>query len=189
MAFDLSDATYNEYEEMMQSSIRHLQTELNKIRTGRANPHVLDQITVSYYGVETPLNQVASVTVPEPRQLLITPWDKSALKDIETAIINSSLGLNPNNDGNSIRLIYPSLTEERRIDLTKDVDKLGEEAKITVRNARRDFLDKAKKAEKNSEISEDELHVAEDDIQELTDKYTDKIDEKVEAKNQELMEI
>ena len=178
-----------EYEDRMQKSIEFLQDELNNIRAGRANPRVLDQITVDYYGVATPLNQVASVTVPEPRQLLIQPWDKTLLEAIEKAILNSDLSLNPNNDGSALRLYFPTLTEERRKDLTKQVDKLGEEAKISIRNIRREYLDRAKKAEKSSEISEDELRLAEENIQKLTDKYTEKVDEKVKSKSEELMEI
>ena len=178
-----------EYEDRMQKSIEFLQDELNNIRAGRANPRVLDQITVDYYGVATTLNQVASVTVPEPRQLLIQPWDKTLLEAIEKAILNSDLSLNPNNDGSALRLYFPTLTEERRKDLTKQVDKLGEEAKISIRNIRREYLDRAKKAEKSSEISEDELRLAEENIQKLTDKYTEKVDEKVKSKSEELMEI
>lgn len=178
-----------EYEDRMQKSIEYLQDELNNIRAGRANPRVLDQISVDYYGVSTPLNQVASITVPEPRQLLIQPWDKTLLDEIEKAILNSDLSLNPNNDGSALRLHFPTLTEERRRDLTKQVDKLGEETKISIRNIRREYLDKAKKAEKSSDISEDELRLAEENIQKLTDKYTEKVDEKVKSKSEELMEI
>ena len=190
MAFDVtSDELYLEFEEKMQISLEVLQSEFNNIRAGRANPRLLDQIKVSYYGVDTPVNQVASISVPESRQLLIQPWDGSLLPEIEKSIINSSLGLNPNNDGTAIRLNFPALTEERRRELTKQVDKLGEESKIAIRNVRRDFLDKAKKAEKASEISEDELRLAEENIQKLTDEYTGKVDSKVDAKNSELMEI
>ncbi len=180
---------YKSYEDRMSMSIEVLQSDLNNIRTGRANPNVLNQIVVPYYGTDTPLNQVASISVPEPRQLLIQPWDQSLLADIERIIINSDLGLNPNNDGKVIRLNFPSLTEERRKELTKQVDKVGEETKVAIRNIRRDFLDKAKRSEKNSEISEDGLRLAEENIQELTDKYTAKVDEVVAKKNEDLLTV
>lgn len=180
---------YKSYEDRMSMSIEVLQSDLNNIRTGRANPNVLNQIVVPYYGTDTPLNQVASISVPEPRQLLIQPWDQSLLADIERIIINSDLGLNPNNDGKVIRLNFPSLTEDRRRDLTKQVDKVGEETKVAIRNIRRDFLDKAKRSEKNSEISEDGLRLAEENIQELTDKYTAKVDEVVAKKNEDLLTV
>ena len=180
---------YDSYEERMSKSIEVLHSELNNIRTGRANPTVLNQVTVSYYGVDTQLNQVAAISVPEARQLLIQPWDATLLDEIERAILNSDLSLNPNNDGKAIRLNFPALTEDRRKQLTKEVDKLGEESKISIRHIRRDFLDKAKRAEKSSEISEDELKLAEENIQELTDKYTDKVDTVCAAKNEELMTV
>ncbi len=189
MAFELNNQTYQPYEERMQKSLEVLQTDLNTVRAGRANPRVLDQIVVSYYGMDTPLNQVASITVPEARQLLIQPWDQKLLKDIEKAIFASDIGITPNNDGKAIRLTFPALTEERRRDLTKQVEKLGEETKVAIRNIRRDFLDMMKKQLKNKEVSEDIFHDAETEIQKLTDKYTGLVDEKIRDKSTELMAI
>lgn len=185
----LNQETYKSYEDRMQKSIDVLQDELNSVRAGRANPKVLDQISVPYYGVDTPLTQVAAVSVPEARQLLITPWDQTLLGEIEKSILVSDLGINPQNDGKAIRLNFPALTEERRKDLTKHVNKLGEETKVAIRNIRRDFIDYAKKLQKSSEISEDQYHSSEEDIQKLTDKYTGFVDKKVEEKSAELMEI
>ncbi len=189
MAFELNSQTYKPYEERMQKSLEVLQTDLNTVRAGRANPRVLDQIMVPYYGMHTPLNQVASVTVPEARQLLIQPWDQKLLKDIEKAIFASDVGITPQNDGKAIRLQFPALTEERRRDLTKQVEKLGEDTKIAIRNIRRDFLDLMKKHLKNKEFSEDNFHDAEAEIQKITDKYTTIVDDKIKEKSQELMAI
>ena len=177
------------YEEKMNKSYDALQNEYSSIRAGRANPHVLDKLRVDYYGSPTPLQQVGNISVPEPRMLLIQPWDKSLLKPIEKAILTSDLGINPNNDGNAIRLIFPELTEERRKDLAKDVKKKGENAKVAIRNIRRDANETIKKMEKAGEISEDDQEAAEDKIQKLTDKMIAKIDKAVEAKTQEIMTV
>ena len=177
------------YEEKMKKSIAALETELNTIRAGRANPHVLDKITVESYGVETPLAQVGNITVPEARLLQIQPWDSSLLKKIEKAINASDLGINPTNDGKVIRLVFPELTEERRKALTKDVKKKGEDTKIAIRNIRRDAVDQFKKAEKKSEITEDDLKSLENEIQKLTDKTIENIDKIVEAKSKDIMSL
>ena len=177
------------YEEKMDKSYDALQNEYSSIRAGRANPHVLDKLRVDYYGSPTPLQQVGNISVPEPRMLLIQPWDKSLLKPIEKAILTSDLGINPNNDGSAIRLIFPELTEERRKDLAKDVKKKGENAKVAIRNIRRDANETIKKMEKAGEISEDDQEAAEDKIQKLTDKMIAKIDKAVEAKTQEFMTV
>lgn len=159
------------------------------VRTGRANPALLDRIVVSYYGTPTPLNQMASVTVPEPRLLVITPWDKNSIKDIEKAILASDLGLTPNNDGTVIRLAIPPLTEERRKDLVRLVRKDAEDFRVAVRNIRRDLNETAKKLEKDGDISEDDLRRAQDEIQKLTDRYIEQIDELLKAKEKEIMEV
>ena len=177
------------YEEKMNKSYDALQNEYSSIRAGRANPYVLDKLRVDYYGSPTPLQQVGNISVPEPRMLLIQPWDKSLLKPIEKAILTSDLGINPNNDGSAIRLIFPELTEERRKDLAKDVKKKGENAKVAIRNIRRDANETIKKMEKAGEISEDDQEAAEDKIQKLTDKMIAKIDKAVEAKTQEIMTV
>ncbi len=183
------DEQFNVYIEKMHKTHDNLMSELAAIRAGRANPHVLDRITVNYYGTQTPLQQVGNVTVPEARLIQIQPWDKTLLKEIEKAINTSDLGINPTNDGNVIRLVFPELTEERRKELTKDVKKKGEEAKIAIRNIRRDALELAKKLEKSSEITEDDLKRETDDIQKLTDHMIEKIDKSVEVKNKELMTV
>ncbi len=177
------------YEEKMNKSYDALQNEYSSIRAGRANPHVLDKLRVDYYGSPTPLQQVGNISVPEPRMLLIQPWDKSLIKPIEKAILTSDLGINPNNDGSAIRLIFPELTEERRKELAKDVKKKGENAKVAIRNIRRDANETIKKMEKAGEISEDDQELAEDKIQRLTDKMIAKIDKAVEAKTQEIMTV
>jgi ribosome recycling factor len=159
------------------------------VRTGRANPALLDRIMVSYYGTPTPLNQMASVSVPEPRMLVITPWDKSSIKDIEKAILTSDLGLVPNNDGSVIRLAIPPLTEERRKELVRLVRKDAEDHRVAVRNIRRDLNEAANKLEKDGEISEDDLRRAQDDIQKLTDRFIEQIDELLKAKEKEIMEV
>lgn len=159
------------------------------VRTGRANPALLDRIVVNYYGTPTPLNQMASVTVPEPRMLVITPWDKSAMKDIEKAILTSDLGLVPNNDGSVIRLAIPPLTEERRKELVRLVRKDAEDHRVAVRNIRRDLNEAAKKLEKDGDISEDELRRAQQEIQKLTDRFIEQIDELLKAKEKEIMEV
>lgn len=177
------------YEEKMKKSVKNLESELNTIRAGRANPHVLDKITVDYYGTPTPLNQVGNISIPEARLIQIQPWDISVMKEIEKAINASDLGINPTNDGKVIRLVFPELTEERRKALTKDVKKKGEETKVAIRNIRRDGIDAFKKLEKANEITEDELKSLEDEIQKITDKNVADIDKLIEAKNKDIMAI
>ena len=177
------------HEAKMQKTLDVLSKELAAVRAGRANPAVLDKITVEYYGAPTPLNQVAAISTPDPRTLAIQPWDGSVLKAIEKAIQVSDLGINPQNDGKQIRLNFPPLTEERRKELIKGVSKTGEEAKVALRNIRRDALDKFKAAQKKSEITEDELHDGEDKMQKLTDKFGKDIDKLVEAKSKEIMTV
>ncbi|MEG0988466.1 MAG: ribosome recycling factor [Clostridium sp.] len=177
------------FEEKMEKSYEVLLDEYTTIRAGRANPHVLDKIKVDYYGTPTPLQQVGNISVPEPRMILIQPWEKSLIKAIEKALLTSDLGINPNNDGNSIRLVFPELTEERRKDLAKDIKKKGEAVKIAVRNIRRDANDAIKKLEKAGEISEDDLAENEEDIQKMTDKMIEKIDRAVDAKIKEIMTV
>ena len=166
-----------------------LGSEFGSVRAGRANSQVLDRISVPYYGVDTPIGQVASISSPDPRTLVIQPWDGSLLKPIEKAIQTSDLGINPQNDGRIIRLVFPQLTEERRKDLTKQVRKYSEEAKVAVRNIRREGMDAIKKAVKKSEITEDDQKKFEKDLQDLTDKYIKKVDELCAKKEKELMEI
>ena len=177
------------HEAKMQKTLDVLSKELAAVRAGRANPAVLDKITVEYYGAPTPLNQVAAISTPDPRTLAIQPWDGSVLKAIEKAIQVSDLGINPQNDGKQIRLNFPPLTEERRKELIKGVSKTGEEAKVALRNIRRDALDKFKAAQKKSEITEDELADGEDQIQKLTDKMIAKVDKAVEEKTAEIMTV
>ncbi|WP_320995598.1 ribosome recycling factor [Hungatella sp.] len=177
------------YEDKMNKTLEVLESDYMTIRAGRANPHVLDKIKVDYYGTPTPLQQVGNINVPEARMIIIQPWEKSLLKAIEKAILTSELGINPTNDGNVIRLVFPELTEERRKELVKDVKKKGEAAKVAVRNIRRDANDFFKKQQKADEISEDDLAEAEDDIQKLTDKMIGKIDKAIEAKSKELLTI
>ena len=170
------------FEEKMKKSVSNLNSELLTIRAGRANPHVLDKVTVEYYGAEVPINQVASVSTPEARIIAISPFDSTILKEIEKAINMSDIGINPNNDGKVIRLIFPELTEERRKELTKDVKKKGEDSKVAVRNIRRDAMDA-------NEITEDTLKNLEEEIQKLTDSNIAEIDKLVEAKSKEIMSI
>lgn len=176
-------------EEKMGKSIDALDREYKSIRAGRANAAVLDRVNVDYYGVPTPVQQMAAISVPEPRTLLITPWDKSTLKDIEKAILTSEIGINPQNDGICIRLNFPPLTEERRKDIVKDIRKKGEDAKVAVRNQRRDALDKLKALKKNNAITEDDEANGEKKIQNLTDKFCKEIDELANIKEKEIMEI
>ena len=180
---------YQEIEDKMQKAVDYLQEELVAIRAGRANPAILNKVTVDYYGAQTPLNQVGAISVPEARQILITPWDKSLIGPITKAIQMAELGVNPINDGNGVRLTFPELNEDRRKQIVKEVKSLGEDAKVAVRNVRRDGIDDAKKQEKAGEITEDELKGAEDKIQKITDKYTAKIDEMISAKEKEVMEV
>ena len=184
----MSEAT-KMYEDKMNKTLNNLSEEYITIRAGRANPHILDKIKVDYYGQPSPIQSVANISVPEARIIQIQPWDKSVMKEIEKAINMSDLGINPTNDGQVIRLVFPELTEERRKELTKDVKKKGEAAKVAIRNIRRDAMDLAKKLEKNAEITEDDLARQTKDIQELTDHMIEKIDQSVEAKNKELLTV
>ncbi|MFR9216400.1 MAG: ribosome recycling factor [Ruthenibacterium sp.] len=177
------------YEEKMESALKHLNKELAAIRAGRANPAILDKVTVDYYGTPTPINQIAAVSVAEARVLAISPWDTSLMGAIERAILTSDIGINPTNDGRVMRLVFPAPTEERRRQLVKDAMHLGEEAKVAVRNIRRDAIDKSKAMKKAGELTEDDLKSMETDVQKLTDKYTKEIDKICEAKNKEIMEI
>ena len=182
------DERIQKYEDKMKKTLSGFETELTTIRAGRANPHILDKITVDYYGVPTVLQQVANITVPEARMIQIQPWESSLIKAIEKAILTSDLGLNPSNDGKVIRLIFPELTEERRKELGKDVKKKGEGAKVAVRNIRRDANDAFKKLAKQ-DVSEDEIKELEEKIQKLTDKYVKEIDKAVEEKSKEIMTV
>lgn len=179
----------NKAEEKMQKSVGSLKNEFASIRAGRANPAVLDKILVDYYGTPTPINQMAAVSVSEARVLVIQPWDKSLIKEIEKAIQASDIGINPANDGSVIRLTFPQLTEDRRKELVKDIKKYGEEAKVAIRSIRRDANDKLKAKKKNSELTEDELKQGEDKTQKLTDKYIKNIDEVVAEKEKEVLSI
>ena len=176
------------FEEKMKKTLTALDSDYGTIRAGRANPHVLDKIMVEYYGTPTPLNQVGNITVPEPRLLQIQPWDASLLKAIEKAINMSELGINPNNDGKVIRLVFPELTEERRKELAKDVKKKGEAAKVAVRNIRRDGNDAFKKL-KGTEVSEDQIKDLEGQLQKMTDKFIANIDKEIEEKSKEIMTV
>ena len=178
-----------QYKVKMEKTIEVMKHEFNTIRAGRANVAVLDKITVDYYGAPTPIQQIASVSTPEPRMLAIQPWDASALKLIEKAILASDLGINPTNDGKIIRLLFPQLTEERRRDLTKEVKNMAEGGKVAIRNIRRDAIDHFKKAQKSSEITEDELKLLEKEMQDLTDKYVKEIDKVSAAKEKEIIEV
>ncbi len=176
-------------EEKMTKSVNALANEYSSIRAGRANPAVLDKVLVEYYGAPTPVTQLAAVSVPEARTLLIQPWDKTALKGIEKAIQTSDIGINPQNDGSTVRLVFPPLTEERRRELVKGVYKYAEEAKVAVRSIRRDAMDKLKELKKKAEITEDDQKGLEKKLQELTDKYCKEIDELSAKKDKEIMEI
>lgn len=182
------DARLQQYEDKMKKTLEFLETDYAAIRAGRANPHVLDKLRVDYYGTPTPIQQVGNVTVPEARILQIAPWEKSLLKQIEKAIQTSDIGINPTNDGNVIRLVFPELTEERRKDLAKDVKKKAEEGKVAVRNIRRDGNDSLKKLAK-TDISEDEIKQMEEQLQKLTDKYIKDIDALMEKKSKEIMTV
>ena len=175
--------------EKMEKVIDNLDEKFSEIRAGRANPQILNKVTIDYYGTSTPINQVASISVPEARLIVIQPWDKSLLSEIEKAISIADLGINPMNDGNLIRLVFPELTEERRKDLSKDIKKMSEEAKISIRNIRRDEMDDAKAQIKNNNISEDEEKSIEEKIQKTTDTYINKIDEKTDKKINEIMSV
>lgn len=176
-------------ETKMNKSLNNLSSEYASIRAGRANPGVLDKLAVDYYGSPTPVNQVAAISVPEPRCLMIAPWDKSTLGLIERAILTSDIGINPQNDGTSIRLMFPPMTEERRRDLSKEIGRMAEECKVAVRSIRRDAMDKLKEKKKKSEITEDDLKSAEKKMQDLTDRFVKEADKMAEAKQKEIMEI
>lgn len=178
-----------QYDDKMNKTMRNLQDEFGGIRAGRANPHVLDKLRVDYYGTPTPIQQVANVNVPEPRMIQIQPWEPSMVKEIERTILTSDLGINPTNDGKSIRLVFPELTEERRKELAKDVKKKGEAAKVAVRNIRRDANDSFKKLGKKEDISEDEIKELEEKVQKMADKFIADIDKAVEEKTKEIMTV
>ncbi|MBM4458026.1 MAG: ribosome recycling factor [Chloroflexi bacterium] len=181
--------TLDDARERMEKTIESLQNDLRAIRTGRASPALVERLQVDYYGIATPLNQLAGITVPEPRLLVIRPWDRSSISVIEKAILKSDLGLTPSNDGQVIRLIVPQLTEERRRDLSKLVAKRVEEGRVSVRNVRRDAIEFLRDLEKEKEIDEDTLYKGRDDVQKLTDDFTKKIDEIGKAKEAEIMEV
>lgn len=177
------------YEEKMEKTVSVLKEDFNTIRVGRANPHVLDKIRVDYYGMPSPIQSVANISVPEPRMLQIQPWEKNMIKVIEKAIQTSDLGINPSNDGSVIRLVFPEMTESRRKELAKDVKKKGDNAKVAVRNIRRDAMDAFKKQEKSGELTEDDRKNAEEKMQKLTDKYVEKIDKEVDAKTKDILTV
>ncbi len=183
------NTVYAKAREKMEKSVASLKYEYNSIRAGRANAAILDKIQVDYYGVPTPINQMAAISVPEARILAIQPWDVSSVSLIEKAILASDIGINPSNDGRVIRLVFPALTEERRKQLSKDVSQLAEESKVGVRNIRRDCIEKIKAMKKNSEITEDDQKDGEEQIQKITDEFIKKIDEVAQAKTKEIMEI
>lgn len=180
---------YSHIEEKMKKSLAVLDDQLGNVRAGRANPKILDRIVVNYYGAPTPINQLANIMVPEARMITIQPWDASVLKEIEKEILKSDLGLNPNNDGKMIRLVFPDLTEERRKELVKEIKKMIEDAKVAIRSIRRDGIEEFKAKQKASEITEDDLRAAEEQIQKLTDKYVGLIDKAYENKEKEIMSV
>ena len=180
---------YTNIEERMNKTISVFEENLSEIRAGRANPAILNKVTVDYYGTATPINQVAGISVPEARLIVIQPWDLSLLKEIERAILAADIGITPNNDGKVIRLNFPELNEERRKEIAKDIRKMSEDAKVAIRQVRRDGIDEFKKKQKDSEITEDELKQAENQIQKITDKMTDKIDQITTNKEKEIMTV
>ena len=180
---------YSHIEEKMKKTINVLDEELASIRAGRANPKILDKIMVNYYGVPTPINQMANIMVPEARIIAIQPWDASQLIEIEKEIQKSDIGINPSNDGKVIRLVFPELTEERRKELVKEIKKIAEDTKVAIRNARRDGIEEFRAKEKNNEITEDDLRDSEEKIQKLTDKYISEIDSRADAKEKEVMSV
>ena len=180
---------YTNIKEKMEKCINVYNEKLSEVRAGRANPAILNKIKIDYYGTPTPINQVAGISVPEARLIVIQPWDMSILKEIEKAILASDIGINPNNDGKVIRLAFPELNEERRKELVKEIKKIAEEAKVAIRAIRRDGIDEAKAKQKNSEITEDELKQAENDIQKLTDKSVEEIDQILANKEKEVMSV
>lgn len=181
--------TMNKLKEKMQKTINVLEGDLAAVRAGRANPAVLDRVTVDYYGAPTPVNQMAAISVAEARILVITPWDKTTLIPIEKAIQASDIGINPINDGSVLRLTFPQLTEERRKDLVKEIKKTGEESKVALRSIRRDIMDKFKAMKKNNEITEDDLKNCEKDVQNVTDKFVKNVDDMIAKKEAEIMSI
>ena len=180
---------YKFIEEKMEKTISVFNENLSEVRAGRANPAILNKVKIDYYGTPTPINQVAGVSVPEARLIVIQPWDASVLKEIERAILTSDIGINPNNDGKVIRLSFPELNEERRKELVKEIRKTAEEARVAVRSIRRDGIDEFKKKQKDSEITEDDLHTAEEQIQKITDKKIEEIDSILANKEKEIMSI
>ena len=180
---------YDEYESKMKKTVEVLQSQYSAIRAGRANPSVLDQIKADYYGTPTPINQISTVSVPDPRTLMIQPWDASSLKAIEKAILSSELGIHPANDGRFLRLVFPQPTEERRKELIKQIHKFAEDSKVAIRNIRRDAVEKFKAQKKSGEITEDDMADTEKDLQKLTDKYTSEIDKVAAKKETEIKEI
>ncbi len=183
------DKRLDQFEDKMNKTLANLDEEFAGIRAGRANPHLLDKLRVDYYGTPTPIQSVANVSVPEPRMIQIQPWEASMVKEIEKAINTSDLGINPTNDGKLIRLVFPELTEERRKELAKDIKKKGENAKVAIRNIRRDAMDHFKKLGKSEDISEDQIKDLEDGIQKLTDQYVAKIDKAVDEKSKEILTV
>jgi len=180
---------YDEYENKMKKTVEVLQSQYSAIRAGRANPSVLDQVKVEYYGTQTPINQIASISTPDPRTLMIQPWDAASLKLIEKAIMTSDLGINPSNDGRFLRLVFPQPTEERRKELIKQVNKYAEDSKVAIRNIRREAVEKFKVQKKKGEITEDDLTDTEKDLQKLTDNYIIELDKVAQKKEAEIMEI
>ena len=185
----MADPRLEQFETKMNKTFANLESEFASIRAGRANPHVLDKLTVEYWGMPTPLQQVANISVPEPRMIQIQPWEKNMIKPIEKAILTSDIGINPSNDGTVIRLIFPELTEERRKDLAKDVKKKGEAAKVAIRNIRRDANDTFKKMNKANELTEDDQKDLETKLQKMTDKFVADIDKAVDAKTKDIMKV
>ena len=180
---------YTNLKERMEKTINNFSEKLSEVRAGRANPAILNKVKIDYYGTPTPINQVAGISVPEARLIVIQPWDASVLKEIEKAILASDIGINPNNDGKVIRLAFPELNEERRKELVKDVKKMAEEAKVAIRAVRRDGIEEAKKEQKEGNITEDDLKQAENEIQKLTDKHVEEIDKILENKEKEIMSV
>ena len=185
----IDKSLYTKYQDKMEKTLAYLDEEFSNVRAGRANPQILNKVTIEYYGVTTPINQVGSLSVPEARMLVFQPYDMSVLKEVEKAIFASDIGITPNNDGKVIRLIFPALNEERRLELKKQVKKYGEDAKVSVRGIRRDAIDAIKKKGKVDGISEDEIKEYQDDVQKSTDAYVKKTDDAVDAKSKEIMTV
>lgn len=183
------EAVFSKTKEKMEKCLNSLERDYKAVRAGRANPAILDRVTVDYYGTPTPINQMAAISVPEPRMLMIQPWDASTLKEIEKAINTAEIGINPSNDGKVIRLVFPPLTEERRKELVKDIAKRAEEAKVAIRNVRRDAMDDLKKLKKNNEITEDDQKTGEKKLQDITDSYVKEAEEMEKKKEQEILSI